>query len=161
MFGVPFDLERLTYTTVVLMSVLVVYDKWGELTTFVGTALVIIGPILAIALAHGFSEALHDMSEAGRPSPAPNGVTCCWRRHQVLLAAVPPLLVVVVGYISPLDAESTITVLIATATVTLVALAAFAAYRAGLRGWRLLVAACVGGLIGLVVVSLQILLKPK
>ena len=37
-FGVPFDLERLTYTTVVLMSVLVVYDKWGELTTFIGTA---------------------------------------------------------------------------------------------------------------------------
>lgn len=158
--GMPIHLERLTYTTIVLMSVLVVYDEWSELTTFMGMTLVIIGPILAIAIAHGFSEALDEIADYRRPLTWSEWRALLLSQLQVLFAAVPPLVVVGLGFLSPLDADGTINVLIWTAAVTLIALAAVAAYRAGLRGWRLVLAACVGGVIGLLVISLQILLKP-
>ena len=79
---VEIRLERVVYATVVLMSVLAVYDGWAELTSFLGVAVVI------------------------------------------------------------------------------VALSLVAGRRAGIRGWRLAVAALSGGLVGLLVISLQVLLKP-
>jgi hypothetical protein len=42
-------MDRVIYTTITLMSVLVVYDGWATLS-FGGVAAVIIGPMLAIFL---------------------------------------------------------------------------------------------------------------
>ncbi len=160
LLGLHVSLERLTSSTVVLMSVLVVYDEWAELTTFLGMAAVIVSPIIAIGIAHGFSDSLQAMSAAGRPLNRAEWGALLRSQFQILWPAVPPLLVVLLGWLSPLDASRTIGVLLWTGMGTLVALTAIAARRAGLRGWRLVTAACVGGVIGVVVVSLQIVLKP-
>jgi len=160
LLGLRIDLERQVYTTVVLMSVLVVYDGWRALATFFGVAAVIIAPVLAIAFAHLFAEVLDDHARLRRPLTGAE-----WRahlRHQVpqFLSAVPPLLVLGVGWITPMDAVSTIAVLLWTGLATLVVLSGAAAARAGLRGWRLLVASSAGGVAGLIVISLQVILKP-
>jgi hypothetical protein len=102
------SLERLTYATIVLMSVLVVYDGWGQLASFAGAAVVILGPTLALAAAHLFSEALHAYAEHERPLTAAE-----WRRIstdqlQILFAALPPLLVLTAGWLGRLEARSTI-----------------------------------------------------
>lgn len=154
------DLERLVYSTVVLMSVLVVFDGWSSVATFFGVALVIIAPTLALTVAHLFADVLHLQAEHRRLLMGHE-----WRallRHQVniVLAAVPPLLILLIGWITPMHALGTVQVLIWTGLATLVALAALSAWRAGLRGWRLVASGAVGGLIGLIVISLQILLKP-
>jgi hypothetical protein len=158
--GIPLDLERLTYTTVVLISVLVVYDHWGDLASFPGTAAVIIAPALAVSMAHGFAEALHEMKLFNRPLDGAEWRHLLRGTATDLLATVPPLLLVAVGWVGPLDPGETIVALLWGGTLTLVVLAALAAYRAGLRGWRLIGASAVGGVIGLIVISMQILLKP-
>lgn len=158
--GLRLDIERFTYTTVVLMSVLVVYDGWADLASFVGVALVIIAPVLAISLADGFSEALHEMALAGRPLTGKEWRELIRGLAHVLAAAIPPLAVLAVGWLSPWDVRSTIVALLWTGTLTLVALAYVTARRTGLHGWRVIVASGFGGIIGLIVISLQILLKP-
>lgn len=158
--GFAVSIERLVYATVVLMSVLVVYDGWADLTTFAGTAMVIVGPILAITLAHLFAGVLQSIAELHRTlTPAE------WGRHirdqvQVLAAAVPPLVVTGIGWVSPLDARSTIAVLLWTGVLTLMVLSGISGHQAGLRGWRLGASALAGGVVGLVVIAMQVVLKP-
>ncbi len=158
--GRQVSIERLAYATIVLMSVLVVYDGWEQLATFIGVAVVILGPILALAAAHFFSEVLQAYAQLRRPL---TGAELWWRvvdQIQDLFAAVPALVVLALGWISPLDARSTIALLMWTGVVTLIGLAALAGRRAGLRGWAWVLAALSGGLVGLIVISLQIILKP-
>jgi hypothetical protein len=153
-------LDRLVYATVVLMSVLVVFDGWQELVTYLGVAAVIAGPLLALALAHVFAEGLHAHVELHRTLTRHEWVRLVRDQASVLLAAVPPLVVLGIGWVSTLDALSTITVLLWTGVLTLMALAGFAGRQAGFRGWRLIVVSLCGGFVGLVVISLQIVLKP-
>ena len=48
-------MDRVIYTTITLMAVLLVYDGWDNLT-LTGVIAVIIGPVLAIFLSHLFAE---------------------------------------------------------------------------------------------------------
>lgn len=159
-FGWRLDIERQVYATVVLMSVLVVYDGWQELATFLGVALVLLAPMLALAVAHFFAEVLDAHARLRRPLTGKE-----WRhqvRHQVpvFLSSVPPLLVLAVGWKGSLDARTTIQALLWTGVATLVVLTSIAGWHAGLRGWRWLLASVSGGAAGLIVISLQVLLKP-
>ena len=160
LLGIPVSVEQQVYTTVVLMSVLVVYDGWQELATFLGLTAVIVAPVLAIVVAHFFAEVLDEHARLRRPLAARE-----WRAHAhdqipMFLSALPPLLVLGIGWVTPMDALKTITVLLWTGVITLVALAGVSAARAGLRGWRWVGAAVGGGAVGMIVISLQIFLKP-
>ncbi len=154
------SLERLVYATVVLMSVLVVYDGWQDLASFAGVAAVILAPTFALAVAHLFSDAVEEYFRAQRPLTAEERRALALGQVQVLLAAVPMLVLLGIGAISPLDARGSIATLLWAGVLTLVGLTLLAAHRAGIRGWRLAVAGLAGGAVGLIVVSLQILLKP-
>lgn len=160
LFGSPVSIERLVYSTVVLMSVLVVYDGWGSLQSFAGIAIVILAPTLAIMVAHVFADVLHLQVEHHRLLDQGQLTAVLRDQLPILLAAVPPLLILLVGWLTPMDALNTISVLIWTGLLTLVALTAFSAFHAGVRGWRLIAWAVAGGLVGLIVISMQILLKP-
>jgi hypothetical protein len=154
------SLERLTYATIVLMSVLVVYDGWQQLATFAGVAIVTVSPIIALAAAHLFSEAISKHAEQQRPLTRPEWREVTLAQLSFLLATIPPLLILGIGWVGPLNPRSTISVLLWTGVVTLVALTGLAASRAGIRGWRGVATAVGGGVVGLMVISLQILLKP-
>jgi hypothetical protein len=153
-------IDRLVYATVVLMSVLVVYDGWQQLASFAGLAAVIIAPMLALGIAHLFAEVLHAIAELRRPLTAPEWAHFAREQVSWFLAALPPLVVLGIGWVSPMDALTTISLLIWTGLLTLIALAAVAGHRAGLRGWRWVGSALSGGVIGLIVISLQVVLKP-
>jgi hypothetical protein len=158
--GVGLDLERLTYATVVVMAVLAVYTGWTQLS-FAAAALVVIAPVLALAIAHAFSEALHAHAAHQRPLTAAEWRSTAWHQVHLLLAAVPPLIVLTLGRLTSLDVRSITRTLLATGVVTLIGLTSIAARRAGYRGAKWLAASLTGGLIGLVVISLQVALKPK
>ncbi len=153
-------LERLVYGTVVLMSLLVVYDGWADLTSFVGVAIVIVAPTLALAVAHVFAEGVEHHAELQRPLRREEWTEVIVAELGVVVVAVPPLVILAAGWIGPWDPRNTIAVLIWTGLATLVALSLLAAHRAGIRGWRLLGSGALGGLVGLLVISLQIVLKP-
>lgn len=158
--GLRVSIERLVYATVVLMSVLVVYDGWADLTTYAGVAAVIIGPILALAVAHLFSEVFELHFARQRPLTREEWREVVLDQLHLLLAAVPPLVILGIGWLSPLDERRTIAVLLWTGVLTLMGLSLLAARRAGFHGWRLGAACLSGGVVGLIVISLQIVLKP-
>lgn len=154
------DLERQTYATIVVMSLLAVYSGWDQLS-FLEAALVMLAPVLALATAHFFSEVLHEHAELRRPLRGHEWRTAAVRQVQLVLAAVPPLLMLVIGRSLDVDVERVTLVILATGVLTLMGLAGFAGRRAGLAGWRLVVTVLAGGLVGLIVLSIQILLKPS
>jgi len=157
---VEIRLERVVYATVVLMSVLAVYDGWAELTSFLGVAIVIVAPLVALGIAHLFSEAIEEHYHLQRALTGAEWRALALDQLTIMVAAVPPLVVLGIGWVSPLDERSTIGLLLWTGVATLVALSLVAASRAGIRGWRLAVAGLSGGLVGLIVIGLQVLLKP-
>jgi hypothetical protein len=78
----------------------------------------------------------------------------------LLLAAVPPLAVLVIGRVTALGNADTLPAVELTGLLTLAFLSAVASRRAGLRGPWLVAGALAGGLVGLTVIALQIVLKP-
>jgi hypothetical protein len=158
--GVVLDLETLAYATVVVMSVLAVYSNWQNLS-FAAAALVVVAPVLALAVAHAFSEVMHAHALKQRPMTAQELRSTALHQTQLLIAALPPMIVLVIGRLTPGTQQNVRAVVLGTGVVTLIVLAALASRRAGYRGWKCVVASLTGGLIGLVVILLQVLLKPK
>lgn len=158
--GWRISIERQAYATIVLMSVLILFEGWERLATFGDVAIVILGPILALALAHFFAELLQDYADLQRPLTGDEWLAGLQDQGQLLLTAVPSMIVLAIGWRSSIDEPTTVRLLVWTGAVTLVVLAGWAGYRAGLRGWRWGVAALGGGMVGLFVMSLQLVLKP-
>jgi hypothetical protein len=158
--GLLLDLERLTYATVVVMSVLAAYKGWSELSFPAATA-VVVAPVLAVAVAHCFAELMHAHAVNQRPLTKPEWRAAVAHQPHLLLAALPPFVVLTVGRLTPLEAQDARVVVLGTGLITLIGLATIASRRAGYHGWQLVVASLAGGLVGLIVISLQVLLKPK
>lgn len=152
-------IERLTYATVMLMSVLAVTEQWQHINTLVGVA-VIVAPLLALAIAHFFADSMDAHAELERPLTGAEWLHCAREQADYLLAGIPALVALVVAWLGLLDAETTIWLLLWIGVATLMALAAIAGHRAGMRSWWLVLAAFAGGSVGVMVISLQILLKP-
>src|SRR5664279_2971899 len=87
--------DRVIYTTITMVSVLIVYDGWGKLRLG-GVVAVIIGPILAIFLSHVFGAALGVRVALGRPLTARGRRGVLLAESRFLLIAVPPLLILFV-----------------------------------------------------------------
>jgi len=157
--GVALDLERLAYATVVVMSVLAAYQGWAKLS-FLSAALVVVSPVLAVCLAHAFSELLQEHSAHQRTLTRAEWAAAARRQLHLLLAALPPLVILTIGRAASIEVERTGAVVELTGMVTLMFLSAIACRRAGLRGWQLILGSLAGGLVGLTVIALQIALKP-
>ena len=157
--GVALDLERLTYATVVVMAVLAAYQGWARLS-FLPAALVVLSPVVAVCLAHAFSELLQEHAAHQRTLTRAEWAAAARRQVHLLLAAVPPLVILTIGRAASIEVERTGAVVELTGMVTLIFLSAVACRRAGLRGWQLVLGSLAGGLVGLAVIALQIALKP-
>jgi hypothetical protein len=157
--GVALDLERLTYATIVVMAVLSAYTGWSELS-FPAAVVVVVAPVVAVCLAHAFSELLHEHATVRRPLTASEWLAVGRRQMHLLLAALPPLAVLAIGRATSLGTADTLPVVELTGLITLAFLSALASRRAGLRGLSLALGSLAGGLVGLTVIALQIALKP-
>lgn len=154
------DPERAIYGTVVLMSVLAVYTGWEGHPHFFGLVVVIILPTLAMMLAHLFAGSMTRHMAVERALTWPE-----WRQllrddAEFLLVAIPPLVVLGISWLSPLDVFNTITLILAMGTLTLAGWGLYAGIRAGLTGWHRYAAALAGAGIGLLVIAVQIVFKP-
>ena len=148
------------YGTVTLLSVLVVFEGWQDLRGPIAVVLVTVGPAVALMLAHLFGEALDEHIRLHRPLRAHE-----WRAAVVdstvfLLMCVPLLAVLVVGQVLRLELATTVRLMLWLGVLSLGFWGWLAGRHAGLRGWRLLGSALAGLVIGLVVISLQLVLKP-
>jgi len=156
------DVAAWVYATVTVMSVLVVYDGWEDRKRYIGVVLVVVMPTIALALAHLFADVLDFHVRRHRSPTGPERWQQIGHAGQYLLVAVPPLLVLVVtGFIPGIDLRGSITCMLWFAVLSLGFWGWIAGRRAGLGGWRLVAAAGMGLLIGLIVIGTQILLKPS
>jgi hypothetical protein len=155
------DVAAWVYATVTVMSVLAVYDGWEDRKRYVGVVIVVIAPTLALAMAHLFADVLDFHVRRHRPPTRHEWWVMTEHATQYLLVAVPMLLILVVtGFIPSVDLRGSITCMLAFAILSLGWWGWIAGRHAGLRGARLLAASCAGLLIGVIVIGMQILLKP-
>jgi hypothetical protein len=157
---VEFDVRVWVYGTITLTSVLVVFDGWADLSSTANLIAVVMGPTIALAIAHLFADVvdLHaDQRQALRLDQFRHIV-----RHsaEYLLVAVPPLLVFfLVGWLTG-DSRVAIRAMVLSGSASLGVWGFVAGWRTGYRGGRLLMSTMVGLVMGIVIIVLQIVLKP-
>jgi hypothetical protein len=151
--------DRVIYTTIMLMAVLIVYDGWEQLR-FVGVVAVILGPILAIFLSHVFGAALGTRVALGRPLSRRERRAVFLEECRFLLVAVPPLAILVVLAIAGISYARIIQVIVLTGVLSLGVWGGLAGRRAGVTGWALVLPIAYGLLLGGIILALQAFLQP-
>ena len=151
--------DRLVYTTITLMSVLIIYDGWNDLS-FRGVLAVILGPMLAIFLSHLFGAELGTRVALGRPMTGSERRIAFVEECRFLVIAVPPVVILIVLTAAGLSYDRIIQVIVLAGVFSLGVWGGVAGRRAGLTGWGLVVSAGYGLLLGCVILALQALLQP-
>ena len=151
--------DRLIYTTITLMSVLIVYDGWEQLR-FRSVVVVMLGPILAIFLSHVFGAALGTRVALGRPLTRRERRAVFVEECRFLLVAVPPLAILVVLTIADVSYTRIIQVIVLTGVLSLGVWGGVAGRRAWVTGWALALPIAYGLLLGGIILVLQALLQP-
>jgi hypothetical protein len=145
----------LIYTTIPLLSVLIIYDGWEQLQ-FWDVVAVIVGPILAIFLGHVFGAALGTRVALGRTLSRREHRAVFVEECRFLLVAVLPLAILVVLTIAGVS----YTRIILTGVLSLGVWGGVAGRRAGLTGWALVFSIAYGLLVGGLILVFQALLQP-
>jgi hypothetical protein len=152
-------IDRGVYGTIVVTSVLVVYDGWSRLK--LGDAiLVILGPIVAMVIGHIFAASLAAVPELGRRPTGREFLLIVRQESPFLLVCAPQIVVLLLLTLARLGLSHTIRVLIWAGPVALGFWGGLAARRAGMRGRGLTLATLTGLAVGGVVLLLQLVLQP-
>jgi hypothetical protein len=155
----PVLVDRIIYSTITLMSVLIVYDGWQHLK-LLGVVGVIVGPVLAMFLSHVFSAGLARHVALSRRLSRSEWLHVVNSETPFLLLAVPPLAILAVLDLSGVSLTDAIRVIIWIGTASLGFWSGLAGHRAGLRRWPLALAVLAGLLTGFAVLALQVFLQP-
>jgi hypothetical protein len=83
-------LDRIVYATITLMSVLIIYDGWQHLR-LLDVIGIIIGPVIAMFVAHVFSALIARQVEVGRPLTSGDLRTTTRSEARFLFVGVPPV----------------------------------------------------------------------
>lgn len=151
--------DRLIYTTITLMSVLIIYDGWNRLS-FWGVLAVILGPMLAIFLSHLFGAELGTRVAKGRRLTRRERRKAFVEECRFLIITVPPVLILIVLSVAGLSYARIIQVIVLTGVASLGVWGGLAGHKAGLTGWGLVASTAYGLLLGGVILALQALLQP-
>ena len=151
--------DRVIYTTITLMSVLIIYDGWATLR-FWDVVAVVLGPILAIFLSHVFGEELGIRVALGRPLTRSERRALIAEESRFLLVPIPPLIILTMLALAGVSYTRIINVIVLVGVLSLGLWGAVAGRRAGLTGWSLVASTLVGLAVGCVILVLQALLQP-
>jgi hypothetical protein len=151
--------DRLIYSTITLMSVLIVYDGWATLS-FGGVLAVIVGPILAIFLGHYFAATLGTRVALGRPLKRTERQAVLNEETRFLLLLAPPVIILVVLTLAGVAYTRTIQVIVFAGVLSLGFWGGVAGRRAQLTGWRLVGSVAYGLVMGGFILGLQAILRP-
>jgi hypothetical protein len=152
-------MDRVIYTTITLMCVLIIYDGWEKLQ-FWDVVAVIVGPALAIFLGHVFGAGLGTRVALGRKLNRRERRAVFVEESRFLLVPVLPLAILVVLALAGVSYTRIIQVIILTGVLSLGVWGGVAGRRAGLTGWALVLSIAYGLLLGGIILALQALLQP-
>ena len=155
----PVVINREVVGTITVTSVLIVYDGWASLKVLDAVA-VIVGPVLAMFIAHVFADAMAAHAARGKPlskSEMPHALRA--ELGWLWLAAPPTALLLFLSAIGVALGDS-IRAVIWLSAASLGFWAGLAGRRAGLRGGQLALAVVLGLFVGAAVLMLQVLLQP-
>jgi hypothetical protein len=155
----PVVIDRAVYGTITVSSVLIVYDGWARLE-LVDVLVIIVGPVLAMAIGHAFATSLARQAELERPLTNGERLEAVRYASWLMLLAVPPVVLVVVMTVAGVALDTTIRVIVWLAAASLGFWGGLAAYRAGLRGRRVVLGVVAGLAVGGAVLLLQVFLQP-
>jgi hypothetical protein len=91
----PRYLDRAVYTTITVMSVLIVYDGWQNLKFWAAVG-VILGPVLAMFISHVFSASLARQAELHRRPGGSEQLRILRTESRFLLLAAPALALLII-----------------------------------------------------------------
>lgn len=155
----PVLIDRIVYTTITLACVLIVYDGWANLKV-VDVVWVILGPVLAMFISHVYSGVLALQVELRRRPTWAERRRLARSESRFLLLAVPPIAVLLVLQLAGVGVSDSIQVIVILEALSIGFWAGLAAHRARLKGMDVARAVAVGLLIGVMVLTLQVLLQP-
>jgi hypothetical protein len=131
----PILVDRIVYATITIMSVLIIYDGWQHLKSLdvIG---VIVGPVIAMFLAHLFSASLAKQVEAARALTWDDRATIVRSESRFLLLCAPPVGIVCIVFAFDTLLNDAIVVTLWLETLSLGYWGYLAARHAGVVGWR-------------------------
>jgi hypothetical protein len=155
----PVAINRAVVGTITVTSVLIVYDGWAG-RKLLDVVAIIVGPVLAMFIAHVFAGALAAYAARGRhfsksELPKVVGAELGW-----IWLAVPPTTLLLILSAVGVPLGDSIRVIIWLSAASLGFWVGLAGHRAGLRGGQLVLAVVLGLVIGGAVLLLQVLLQP-
>jgi len=155
----PAIVDRIVYTTITMMSVLIVYDGWQhlQLLDVVG---VVVGPVLAMFIAHVFSASIALGMGADGALTARTRMETVRAELPFLLFCVPPLALLLIQYLAGVSLTEAIRITLWFGALSLGGWGFVVGKRSGLAGWQLAISTAAGLSIGMVVLLLQVFLQP-
>jgi hypothetical protein len=153
------NLDRTIYTTITVMSVLIVYDGWQNLTFWAAVA-VILGPVLAMFISHVFSASLARQAQLNRRPGRREQMSIIRSESRFLLLAAPPLALLIILTVAGVSLGRSIQAVIFLEGASLGFWGFVAGRRAGLAGWLLARMVVMGLIVGVIVLALQVILQP-
>ena len=158
-FKPTFVIDRVVYGTITMMCVLIVYDGWSKID-LVEVLGVMAGPIIAMFLAHVFATLIAKQASVDSTLDAAEWVGTIRRESRFLLLAVPPAVLTTVSSAAGASLTTCIQIVLWVGVASLGFWAGLAGHRAGLTGWHLAMAVLAGVIVGLLVLTIQVLLQP-
>jgi len=155
----PSVIGRVVTATITLVCVLIVYDGWANLRLR-DVVFVVVGPVVAIVVAHVFASGLVQHIELERPLTGREWLATVRFESRFLLLAVPPTVILIALDLAGVSLGDSIRVVIWLEALSLSFWAGLAAHRAGLRGRSLALAVLAGLVVSAVVLALLVILEP-
>lgn len=153
------DPHALIYSTIMLMTAYALYDEGSErLAEGVWVELVAIGiaPLFALAMAHAFSDALDLQIRNRRRLGGHDRRTLFLHNLQFMYAAVPTMIILAILTLLKWDADDAVALLLLLGLASLFFWGGYAAHKAGLGWLRRLTFGLSYGLMGLLVLIVEL-----
>ena len=157
--GRPGAIDRAVYGTIVVTSVLVLYDGWANLRVL-GAVAVILGPVVAMVIGHVFAASLAAYAAHRRRATKRELLSIVRHESRFLSVCVPQIVLLLVLTLVGLGLSETVRVLIWCSAASLGFWGGLAARRAGLRGRGVALGVIAGLAAGGAVLLLQVFLQP-
>jgi hypothetical protein len=158
---VPFDVGRSVYGTVLVMTVLAVDTTQGA-PDYRDAIVTVLGAMVATFLAHLFADALAAFARDGGGSGAARGIRTIVGAARLdlvfLVLAVVAVAVLVIGVLGVWEPETAIRIIMIAGVAFLVLVGGLGGRRAGFGPWGVVACAAAAGVLGGVLLVVQVLL---
>ena len=159
--GIDWDPHRLIYGTIILMVALGIYEESDDpfnSETLLELILIVIAPLFALAAAHAFSDAIDIQVRTGRRLAGSDRRHLAFSGLQYLAVGVPVIALSMAVFAAGGDAWGAVDIAQGIGVGSLFFWGAFAARRAGLGSWAQFRFALIYGLLGFMVIIVELLL---